>query len=303
MGLFDGFKKKQPPENDYTRLSALGDNPEAYCILATEELKQLVLLKCVEYGVTQDSSRISTLFALYRHAMEILDVNERLELLTEFCGMTEERQGEGHMGIMMFLAADNTYAVCSSAALSLSVLFDPKDQGELAGPSFVVNSVVNRNNDPLTQGASLAGVLLLGDRRLLPLLQEAWNQIEEEAQLEITNAKASLASEGLVEFWLFVLESGCSESIFGSTVAALAKMPAITKVPFVVEIQRLFPAYAGGEPMMILRQTSFSDYLNQIRPRLEALEQVESEPKLIPRIYEIWENPEKFREVFENVME
>jgi hypothetical protein len=78
-------------------------------------------------------------------------------------------------------------------------------------------------------------------------------------------------------------------------VAAIAKMPVIAQVPFVLDIERLFPAYAGGEPMRPLRRTSFSDYLEEIRPRLEALEEEESEPKLIPKIYEIWENPEQFR--------
>jgi hypothetical protein len=47
--------------------------------------------------------------------------------------------------------------------------------------------------------------------------------------------------------------------------------------------------------MQLLRRTSFADYLEEIRPRLDALEAEESEPKLIPKIFEIWENPEAFR--------
>jgi hypothetical protein len=47
-----------------------------------------------------------------------------------------------------------------------------------------------------------------------------------------------------------------------------------------------------GAPMKLLRRTSFADYLEEIRPRLEALEPGESEPKVIPRIFEIRENPE-----------
>lgn len=76
---------------------------------------------------------------------------------------------------------------------------------------------------------------------------------------------------------------------------AAAKLPAIARVPLVVDIERPFPAYAGGEPMRPLRRTSFADYLEEIRPRLKALEEEESEPKLIPKIYEIWESPEQFR--------
>lgn len=145
------------------------------------------------------------------------------------------------------------------------------------------------------RGLGLGGVLLLGDKRVMPLLEDAWEQLSEEAQLSMTKAKSGFVSEGIVEFWLNCLESGCSGSVFGSVVAAIAKMPVIAQVPFVLDIERLFPAYAGGEPMRPLRRTSFSDYLEEIRLRLEALEEVESEPKLIPKIYEIWESPEQFR--------
>jgi len=46
--------------------------------------------------------------------------------------------------------------------------------------------------------------------------------------------------------------------------------------------------------MEILRRTSFVEYVEQIRPRLEAICENESEPKVIPRIYEMGENPEQF---------
>lgn len=296
MGFFDLFKKKRPAaDNGYARLSALGDDPDAWEDLDDKELKQVVMIKCIEYGVSQDGSRIPALFGLYRHAMTQLDVSDRLEMLTEFSRSTEEQHGKGHMGLMMFLAVDDNPAVQSSAALSLSVLFDPEDGDELAGPAFVVRTLLNRESDPESQGVGLGGVLLLGDKRVMPLLEEAWEQLSEEAQLAMTKAKSGFVSEGIVEFWLNCLESGCSESVFGSLVAAIAKMPVIAQVPFVLDIERLFPAYAGGEPMRPLRRTSFSDYLEEIRPRLEALEEEESEPKLIPKIYEIWENPAPFR--------
>lgn len=296
MGLFDGFrKKKQSPTSDFERLSALGDDPDAWDDLDDDSLKGVVMIKCIEYGVSQDGARIAGLLALYRHVVARLDVRDRLELLTQFSSMTEQQKGQGHMGLMMFLAGDDNPAVQSSAALSLSVLFDPKEGDELAGPAFVIRTLLNRESDPEAQGAGLGGVLLLGDKRVMPLLEEAWEQLSETAQLAMTRAKSGFVSEGIVEFWLNCLESGCSESVFGSVVAAIAKMPAIAQVPMVVDIERLFPAYAGGEPLIALSQTSFSDYLEEIRPRLDILEEEESEPKVISNIFEIWENPDRFR--------
>ena len=187
MGLFDRFKKKRSPASDYERLSALGDGPDVWEDLDDEELKQVVMIKCIEYGMSQDGARIPGLFGLYRHAVTQLDVSDRLEMLTEFSRSTEEQHGKGHMGLMMFLAVDDNSAVQSSAALSLSVLFDPEDGDELAGPAFVVRTLLNRESDPESQGIGLGGVLLLGDKRVMPLLEDAWEQLSEQAQLAMND--------------------------------------------------------------------------------------------------------------------
>jgi hypothetical protein len=295
MAFFNRFKKQKPEMDDCRHLSALGADPDAWHGLDDDELQQVISVKFIEYGATQDGSRIAGLFAIYRYAMERLDVDARRAMLTEFCEMIEQHGGLGHMGLMMFLAADTDPGIRSSAALSLSVLFDPAGGDELAGPRFVIHTLVHHDGGATGQGAALGGVLLLGDKRIMPLLEDVWDELSEEAQLEMTAAKSGFVSEGIIEFWLDRLEAGCSEAVFGSAVAAIAKMPVIAQVPFVVDVARLLPAYAGGEPLELLRRTSFADYLDEIRPRLEALMENESKPKVIPRIFEIWENPEAFR--------
>ena len=295
MALFNRVKKQKPEMDDCEHLSALGDDPDAWDGLDDDELKQVVSLKFIEYGASQDGSRIPRLFELYRYSMQRLDVDERREMLTEFSGMIEQHEGLGHMGLMMFLAADTDPGIRSSAALSLSVLFAPEDGDELAGPRFVIHTLVNHDGGAAGQGAALGGVLLLGDKRIMPLLAEVWDELSEEAQLEMTAAKSGFVSEGVIEFWLDRLEAGCSEAVFGSAVAAIAKMPVIAQVPYVLDMERLLPAYAGGEPMKLLRQTLFADYLEEMRPRLEALAAEESKPKVIPRIFEFWDDPEAYR--------
>ncbi len=297
MGLLNRLRKPQKKEPlDYELSSKLGETPEAWAKLDTTTLKQVLTVKCIEYGVSQDANRIPNLFALYRHAVDRLTKEDRMELVTQFSALTEERGGEGHMGLMMFMAGDHEASIVSTAALSLSVLFPPQDGNPLSGPEFVVQTLLRPGQDPSTQGAALGGVLLLGDKRLLPLLGAAWDKLTDEARLALSKSKSGFVAEALVEFWIGCLEKGCSESVFGSVVAAIAKLPAITQVPFVVDVERVFPAYADLEnTMRMIRRTSFSDYLEEIRPRLEKLEAEESEPALIPHIYEIWEDPDSFR--------
>ena len=87
MAFFNRFKKQKPEMDDCKHLSALGDDPDAWDGLDDDELKQVVSVKFIEYGATQNGSRIAGLFALYRHAMERLDVGERRAMLTEFSEM------------------------------------------------------------------------------------------------------------------------------------------------------------------------------------------------------------------------
>ena len=298
MSLFDRSRKNknQAAISDYKRLSALGDSPDAWDGLKDEDLKRLVIMKCTEYGVIQDASQIPGLFALYRYAKTRLDTSQRMKLLLQFGAMVEEQMGQGHMGLMMFLAVDDDASICSTAAMSLAVLFDSHDGDELAGPTFVVRTLLSRETDLQSQGQALRGILLLGDKRLLPLLEDAGSRITDDSRQELARAKSGIVSEAMVEFWLRCLEDGCSESVFGSVVAAIAKLPVIAQVPFVLDVQRVMPAYRDSEnPMQVLRKRSFGEYLEEIRPRLDALEKIETDPKLIPKIYEIWQNPEQFR--------
>jgi hypothetical protein len=295
MGFLD-WLERNAPSDDWLRASAAGDDPNVRYYLSDEQLKQVVMVKCIEYGVRRDGDGIGQLLRLYRHAMSRLNTAERMELLTQFSAMTEQRRGQWHMGLMMFLAEDDDPAIRSTAAMSLAVLFDPPAGDVLAGPRFVVKTLLNKEEDAERLGDALGGILLLGDKRLLPLLEDAWEKLSDDARLALTRAKSGFVNEAVVEFWLRCLEKGCSESVFGSVVAAIAKLPAIAQVSFVIDAERVLPAYHDSKnPMRLIRRISFQDYLREIRPRLEALEAHESEPKVIPKIYEVWENPDDFK--------
>jgi hypothetical protein len=219
-----------------------------------------------------------------------------MELVNQFGVLIEEHKGDAHMGLMMFVVADDDPAIRSTAAMSLAVQFPPKNGDDLTGPKFVVNTLLTQEKDPERQGDALAGILLLGDKRLLPLLCDAWKKLPDEGRIALSQARSGLVTEAMVEFWLRCLETGCSERVFGSVVAAIGNMPAVASVPVVQDVERVFPVYRDSEnPITRLRQTPFSDYLEVIRPRLEALEAAESEPKIIPKIYENWSNAEQVR--------
>lgn len=301
MGLLDRFKKKTPPESEPSnpiRYMLLADNKEAWSEADDNELMQAIVFKCLEYGGSEDMTLIMPLFEFYRYGIERFDPKTRLEMLLNFTKSIEQNQGAGVMCLMMFLAADNDYGVISTAAMNMAVLKAPENDDPLDSVRFVVRSA---SRDPSAEniGSALAGILLLGDKRVLPILEEAWDGLADEGRLRLTRAKSGLVTEALVEFWISCLEKECSEEVTGSLIAAVAKLPFIANYPYVFNMERVLPAYKDPEnPVHPLRRTSFTDYLEEIRPRLEALEEEESEPKLIPSVYAVWEDPDQFPALF-----
>jgi HEAT repeat protein len=297
MGLFDRFKKKSPAEEDgFSRISSISGDPDRWAELNDNELQQAVMIQCITYGVTEDASRIRPLFGFYQYAMERLQPQERMQMVLSLSNLIEQKNGSGALGLMMFMAAEKDFGIISTAAMNLGVLKNPENGDPLHGPNFAITTMMMGTQDPNTRAAIMAGILLLGDKRLLPLLADAWDQISEEARLKLATARSGFVTEALIEFWINCLEKECTEDVVGAVIAALAKMAAISDLPFVADIERAFPSYSDLEnPIRRIRQTSFRDYLDEILPRLEAIRKRESEPQLIPTIYAVWEDPEKYR--------
>jgi hypothetical protein len=142
MAVFKRFRPshrpRQPDPGDCHELSNVGDNPALWDELDDDALRQVLAIKLLEYGATQESKRIDGLFALYRHVMTRIPPSGRLEMLTEFATLIERHHGFGHMGLLMFIAADTDPGIRSSAALNLAVLYDPADGDMRGGPRFVM---------------------------------------------------------------------------------------------------------------------------------------------------------------------
>lgn len=252
-------------------------------------IKQITFEACLAHGT--EHTPIRRLMELYELTMQSLNTSERMQILKGLMLSVEEKDGLGHMSLSVFLTTESDYEIISTAAMSLAVLFPVRDGDELSGPKYVANTLLNYEDNPKEQGAQLAGLILLGDKRVLPILKDTWQKISPTAQLEATRAKSSYMTESAIDFWLWCIENCDNENIVGSAVATLAKMPSIAAAPFVFESERVFPSYSAPEaPIQILNKTPLTDYLKKIDPHLKYLISKESEPKVIPMIYDYWGN-------------
>lgn len=100
-------------------LSRLGEYPAAWAELEDATLRDVVVLKVLEYGTTRDSRRIPGLMVLYRYLMERIPVSDRRAMLGEFSALVQKHQGLGQMGLRIFLAADTDPGIRAAAARHL----------------------------------------------------------------------------------------------------------------------------------------------------------------------------------------
>jgi hypothetical protein len=142
------------------------------------------------------------------------------------------------------------------------------------------------------EGDVAAGLLLLGDMRLLPLLEEIWERLTPEGRRRMVRRRSNLVSALMIEFLLRRLEADKEEEYFGELGAALHNLPALAaKQPInaVLDIRRNFGLPAGKEPMELLGHEDIPTAFARFRPRLQALIDRESGPiKVLNATISVW---------------
>jgi hypothetical protein len=187
-----------------------------------------------------------------------------------------------------FLLLDEDLGIISLATQVYALLRGPKPgEAPFCGVENLLSIVDEVPLEQLRKAAILRGLILLGDRRLLPLLNGCWRRLGPDGRQVLSQASSGLVTVGLVEFLLDWLEQADNEGDFGAVVAAFCKMPELSTQGAVAEIERAIPCDPRA-PVQLIRSWTFPDYLELIRPQLERLAKRETEPKVIPFVFEHW---------------
>jgi hypothetical protein len=264
--------------------------------LAETEFVLEETLKC--YGSTFDGAMILELFKFYRRYLGMADVGRRQQLLTRMTEFLSNGQQHRSIALLCFISADTDGQITSGAALDLAMVM-PADKGDpLTGPKFAAfhgcGGVRAKLGKPGSddEGDVAAGLLLLGDMRLLPLLEEIWERLTPEGRRRMVLRRSNLVSALMIEFLLRRLEADKEEEYFGELGAALHNLPALAaKQPInaVLDIRRNFGLPAGKEPMELLGHEDIPTAFARFRPRLQALIDRESGPiKVLNATISVW---------------
>ena len=252
-------------------------------------------LKC--YGATFDQHMIKAIFQFYRRYLGMADVARRQRLLTRMTDFISAGHQNRYVALLCFLSADTDGQITSGAALDLAMVM-PQDQGDpLTGPKYVALHGCGGLRAKLgkpgqdDEGDVAAGLLLLGDMRLLSLLEEIWERLTPEGRRRMVRRNSNLVTALLIEFLLRRLEADKDEAYHGELGAALHNLPEIaSRLPMaaVMDVRRNFGLPAGKEPMELLDHETLAEAFAGFRPRLEALIARESEPKVLPVVLSVW---------------
>ena len=263
--------------------------------LAETEFVLEETLKC--YGATFDGEMIRELFKFYRRYLGMASVSRRQQLLTKITAFISDGHQHRHIALLCFISADKDGQITSGAALDLAMVMPCDPDDPLTGPKYVAQhgcgGLRAKFGGPKSddEGDVAAGLLLLGDMRLLPLLEEIWERLTPEARRRMVQRRSNLVSALMIEFLLRHLEADKAEDYHGELGAALHNLPEIaSRLPMavVMDIRRNFGLPPGKEPMELLGRETLAEAFTRIRPRLQALIDRESEPKVLPNVLATW---------------
>lgn len=263
--------------------------------LAETEFVLEETLKC--YGSTFDGAMIRELFKFYRRYLGMASVSRRQQLLSRMTDFISNGHQNRSIALLCFISADTDGQITSGAALDLAMVMTMDKGDPLTGPKFVAFHGCGGSRAKLGRLASddegdvAAGLLLLGDMRLLPLLEEVWERLTPGGRHRMIRRHSNLVSALAVEFLLRRLEADKAEEYHGELGAALHNLPEIAaRMPaaYVMDIRRNFGLPPGKEPMELLCRETLAEAFARIRPRLQALIDRESEPKVLPNVLTTW---------------
>lgn len=258
--------------------------------LQGEGLASYATSRAVEFALTGHAEPDGELRDVFEHYIATAREEDRITEIATFGEQLEVFRGEGVKALIPFILFDPNGTVSSTAALNLAMMHPLENEDVMTGVRLTVDVIMRSVMDDRSKGAALAGILQIGDMRVNPILASAWDGLGNAGRLALTRSVSPFITAGVVEFWVGCLEKDCDEDVFGSAAAALCKMPRVSRMPMILDIERIFPVYeAVGMPMNLLGEYPFPVYLKKLAARLEKIAEKEPEPKVSPMIFSFWQ--------------
>ena len=289
----DALMATDDRERLIAHLTELAGDPTRWATADSDELCQAAFFGLMHYGAANDPEEVTQLVPLYNAVVERTAVEERIELLQQVTSAVEQQAVSGN-ALMPFLIVDPAHQIVSTAALNLAVLTPGDDP--LTGPREVLRIAVDHVDDTRqnTRTSILAGLMLLGDRRVLEMLGPCWELVDAEHRHDLARATSGYIYAAVVDYyldWLDACLKAGDGSLFGNVAAQLARMPMKEAgARKVFEMERIMPTWLApdGVPIRYKQTWGINEFARLIEPRFRDLLARETEPKVLPMVMQMW---------------
>ncbi len=280
----------EAPSADYVRpLVERGAQPGAWDALDTDELLLVVFQLALYYGATREPEAGTSLATAYERLAVAAPAGERMELLERLAEAV--RAGSTSVvALLPFVQREPDSTVVQAAATSFASLLPLTGDDPMTGPRTVRALIEHAEDEPVRVGL-IAGLLALGDRRVLPLLRGAWRALTPEGRESLTRTGLPFATASVAEFWLDWLED--ADPAESHLVAdALARLPGQSGGR-VLDLERRFPENAPGDApeIAVIGEWTTRAYAERMAPRLADLERRGLAPAALAEVRSAWGVP------------
>jgi hypothetical protein len=282
--------KQQSHDAYLQQLLSLLRQPESWPTLDPDSLSDLVQFLCLGHGQSPNGETLVTIGPLYAVFRQRTTADFRVAVEQSVVGAVLEGVSSAD-ALVPFIVFDDNIGVISGASLDLAVLQKPDEAlGPFTGPlSLLGRASPESGLAEHTRAGILVGLVLLGDRRLLPWLAGCWRWLGPDGRRALSAAASGWVSAGLIDFFLSWLEQTDDAENFGGVLGTMCRMPEISKDGMVRDIERDFPAVDPDAALRVLQSWTFPEYYAVIRPRLKRIAQRESEePRYTRYVKQYW---------------
>ena len=287
------FGRRRPqrsaPEPSFDEMLTQYHNPSQWSFIPRGAEADTLLAACRLNGMVRDTRFLGGITALYAYVVHTCPVSVRQTALEQVVDAV--RRGETSSGaVVPMLHCDTDMGIVATAAMDFAQLCTPTKDAD--GPGLVLFTAKN-TDDPERRVALIQGLYLLGDARVLPLLDHAWETVlDARGRAMMLQIESGLVATAMVDFVLDKLETtddGTNGTLFAAVIAALSKLATNTSDGLVYEVERSFPITNPDEPpITYLNHWSVAEYGQVIAPRLRAIWRREQEPKITQVAASAW---------------
>lgn len=277
VGMADGALRE---------LAAIAADAERWPALDEDTLLLVVFQQVLHWAHTQESEAAAALALLYPHLVSRVGEAERLELQDRVVSAVEA----GHVpvaALLPFLQHEASPVAAGLAAVSFATLMPLEDGDEMTGPRTLVRLAAHADDEGARVGL-LAGLLQLGDARVLPLAAPVWDALEPESRVRLSAlpSASKLVFAATVEFWMRALEAGEI-----AAADALVRLAREADPPRVLALERKFPANAADDrdEITVLDDRSLEAQGALLAPRLAAIAPGHPAFARVPDVRAAWE--------------